>query len=159
MPQLEIREVRPGDHDPWVELYAGYRAFYALAPDPEAVETAWDWVSTGQHQFTGLVAVDGTEVIALANLRDVARPSAGRMGLYLDDLFTSPAARGKGAGSALLARIAEIARDRDAVVVRWITSTTNTTARRLYDQYAEFRDFASYDMPPAAPAEPAGSLG
>ena len=154
MPQLEIRDVRPADHDHWVELYAGYRAFYALAPDAEAVETAWHWVSTGEHQFTGLVAVDQAtgQVIAFANLRDVARPSAGRMGLYLDDLFTSPAARGLGAGSALLARIAEIARDRDAVVVRWITSTNNATARRLYDRHAELRDFVSYDMAPAAPA-------
>lgn len=154
MPHLEIREVRPTDHDRWVELYAGYRAFYALPSDPEAVETAWTWVSTRQHQFTGLVAVDeGGEVIALANLRDVARPSAGRMGLYLDDLFTSPAARGRGAGSAMLRRIAEVARERNAVVVRWITSTSNTTARRLYDQHAELRDFASYDMAPA-PAAP-----
>ncbi|HEY4225729.1 MAG TPA: GNAT family N-acetyltransferase [Pseudolysinimonas sp.] len=151
MPQLEIRVVRPADHDEWVELYAGYRAFYDLAPDPEAVETAWRWVSTGQHQFTGLVAVDESgAVLALANVRDVARPSAGRMGLYLDDLFTAPAARGRGAGSALLERLAELARERDAVVVRWITSTGNETARRLYDRHAELREFASYDMAPAA---------
>ncbi len=150
MPQLEIRAVHPADHDEWVELYQGYRAFYHLPPDPEAVETTWGWVSTGQHAFTGLVAVDeGGAVIALANLRDVARPSAGRMGIYLDDLFTSPSARGRGAGSALLARIAELARERGAVVVRWITSANNTTARRLYDQHAELRDFASYDMAPA----------
>jgi hypothetical protein len=64
-----------------VELYAGYRDFYRYAPDPAAVQTTWGWVSTGQHTMHGLVAVDATgKIVALANLRDVPRPTVGRLG-------------------------------------------------------------------------------
>ena len=44
------------------------------------------------------------------------------MGLYLDDLFTSPDTRSRGVGRALLNRAAELAGDGGASVVRWITA-------------------------------------
>ncbi len=39
----------------------------------------------------------------------------GRRGLYLEDLYVTPAARGAGVGKALLIHLAGIARDRGAV--------------------------------------------
>ena len=154
MPQLQVREVEAADHDQWVVLYAGYREFYHLAPDDEVVETTWRWVLNREHALTGLVAVDEGgetgEVVALANLRVVARPSAGRLGLFLDDLFTAPAARGRGAGAALLERAARLAAETGAVVVRWQTASDNSTARALYDRYATLTPFIVYDMAPAA---------
>lgn len=152
MPELLIRDVRPSDHDEWVVLYAGYRAFYELAPDPRVVEKVWDWVLNGTYAMRGLVAEREGAVIALANLRVVARPSAGRSGLYLDDLFTAPDARGTGAAAALLERMANDAAAEGHVVVRWITSADNVPARRLYDQHATVTQFVTYDMAPAMSA-------
>jgi GNAT superfamily N-acetyltransferase len=152
MAALTIRDLDVSDHDEWVRLYRGYRDFYDLTPDPDAIETTWTWVSSHQHGMRGLVAVDESgALVALANLRTFARPSMGRMGLYLDDLFTSSAARGLGAGTALLARAAEIAAQDGAIVVRWITSASNATARRLYDEHATATQYVTYDMPPAPP--------
>jgi GNAT superfamily N-acetyltransferase len=75
--------------------------------DAAAVETTWSWVLKGDHGLIGLVAIDDDDApIALANLRWFARPSVGTMGLYLDDLFTSPEARGTGAATELLYRTA-----------------------------------------------------
>jgi GNAT superfamily N-acetyltransferase len=152
MSHVLIRDVQVADHAEWVVLYAGYREFYRMAPDPVVVETTWTWVVTGQHAMRGLVAVgENGELLALANLREFARPSVARMGLYLDDLFTAPAARGRGAGAALLARAAEFAAEQGAVVVRWITASDNLTARRLYDQHATLTPFVTYDIPVGAP--------
>jgi len=103
-----------------------------------------------QHGLRGIVAVTpGGDVVALANLRLFARPSVGKMGLYLDDLYTLPSSRGSGAAGALLARAAEIATEEGANVVRWITASDNATARRLYDAHATATPWVTYDMKPS----------
>ncbi|HYP73412.1 MAG TPA: GNAT family N-acetyltransferase, partial [Microbacterium sp.] len=100
---VTVRLVEPGDENGWAELYAAYRSFYRLPDDPAAVAKTWKWVRDGEHGIVGLVAIDDDDApVALANLRWFARPSSATIGLYVDDLFTVPAARGRGAASALL---------------------------------------------------------
>ena len=143
--------VEPRDANAWAELYSGYRAFYHLPDDPEAVATAWRWVRDGRHGLVGLVAVDGRDrPLALANLRWFARPSSATMGLYLDDLFTAPEARGMGAAGALLEHAAERARQGGGSVVRWITAADNATARSVYDSHAIATPWVTYDMKPTS---------
>ena len=143
--------VEPRDADAWAELYAGYRAFYRLPDDPGAVVTTWQWVRDGEHGLVGLVAVDEHDrPVALANLRWFARPSSATMGLYLDDLFTAPEARGGGAASALLTHAAERAGAGGGSVVRWITAADNATARSVYDAHAVATPWVTYDMKPSA---------
>jgi len=146
---LTVRMVEPGDENTWMELYAGYRAFYHLPDDPAATQTTWQWVRHGKHGLVGLVAVDDmNSLVALANLRWFARPSSATLGLYLDDLFTAPLARGAGAASALLAHASDYASERQASIVRWITASDNTTARSLYDSHAVTTSWVTYDMAP-----------
>lgn len=147
---LEIRRVVDTDEAPWSALYAGYRAFYRLDADTEAVRRTWEWVSQEQHGLSGLVAVLDGSVVGLANLRRFARPSTATIGLYLDDLFTAPDARGAGVATALLREAAAIADAEGASVVRWITATDNATARRLYDAAASATAWVTYDMKPSA---------
>lgn len=107
-------------------------------------------VSSGSHGLRGLVAVDEHDVVVgLANLRRFARPSTAATGLYLDDLFTSPAARGAGVATALLHEAAAVATHEGVNVVRWITAKENETARRLYDKVAVATPWVTYDMKPA----------
>lgn len=150
---ITVRPVEQRDARAWAALYAGYRAFYHLEPDPHAVAQTWQWVIAGEHGLFGLVAADADDtLIALANLRWFARPSTATVGLYLDDLFTDPAARGEGTGTALLRRAADIAAARGASVVRWITAADNATARRVYDQVATATPWVTYDMQPGSSA-------
>jgi GNAT superfamily N-acetyltransferase len=53
-------------------------------------------------------------------------------GLYLEDLFVRPAARGRGVGSALLAALAKITIDRDYGRLEWSVLDWNEPAIRLY---------------------------
>lgn len=146
-----VRDLEAGDRTSWVELYRGYLEFYRVPADDAVVATTWEWMIGREHGLRGIVAVDARrQLIALANLRLFARPSAGRMGLYLDDLFTAPTARGSGAASALLQRASEIADQEGANVVRWITAEDNAVARRLYDSRATATPWVTYDMQPLA---------
>jgi GNAT superfamily N-acetyltransferase len=146
---VAVRPTEERDAEAWASLYSGYRAFYKLPDDPGAVARTWQWIIAGEHGLFGLVATDATDTpIALANLRWFARPSTATLGLYLDDLFTDPSARGKGTGAALLGRAAELAAAGGASVVRWITASDNETARRVYDQVATATHWVTYDMQP-----------
>jgi GNAT superfamily N-acetyltransferase len=144
-----VRDVTEADAAAWAVLYSAYREFYEMSADDSVVATAWQWVLRREHGMRGIVAVAANgDLIALANLRTFARPSAGTMGLYLDDLFTSPASRGTGAGSALLERTAEIAGEDGSQVIRWITATDNATARRVYDAHGTATGWITYEMAP-----------
>ena len=55
-----------------------------------------------------------------------------RPGLYLEDLFVRPVARGQGVGSALLAALARIAVDRNYGRFEWSVLDWNEPALRLY---------------------------
>ena len=147
---LEIRRVVDADEAAWSALYAGYRAFYRLEDDASAVSRTWGWVSQGQHGLTGLVAILDGAIVGLANLRRFARPSSATIGLYLDDLFTVPEARGAGVASGLLREAASLAAAEGTSVVRWITAADNATARRVYDGVATATAWVTYDMKPSA---------
>lgn len=149
MSALVIRPVEAADRDGWAATYRGYRDFYEKEHDPAVFETVWGWLLDPDHETRGLVAELNGEVVGIAHFRAFARPLAGSTGLYLDDLFTTPAARGKGAATALIARLREIARDEGATLVRWITAESNSTARSLYDTLAAPTSWVTYDVSPA----------
>ncbi len=56
----------------------------------------------------------------------------GRPGLYLEDLYVTPPARGGGVGKALLIHLAGIARDRGWARFEWSVLDWNTPAVEFY---------------------------
>ena len=54
---------------------------------------------------------------------------------YLEDLFLTEAARGKGLGRALIEDLIALARARGWQRLYWHTDEGNTTARQLYDRF------------------------
>lgn len=57
----------------------------------------------------------------------------GRNGLYLEDLYVSQAARGTGAGKALLKHLASIAVEKNCGRFEWSVLDWNTPAIEFYD--------------------------
>nr|WP_237465166.1 GNAT family N-acetyltransferase [Leucobacter luti] len=131
-------------------MYRGYRDFYGKPHDPAIFETVWGWLMDPAHETRGLIAEVAGTPVGIGHFRRFARPIDAAHGLYLDDLFTAEAARGSGAGGAILTRLAEIARDEGASLVRWITAESNATARRLYDRVAAQTPWVTYDLAPAS---------
>jgi len=56
----------------------------------------------------------------------------GRPGLYLEDLYVVPEARGHGAGKALLAALARLALERDCARLEWAVLDWNSPAIDFY---------------------------
>ncbi len=62
-------------------------------------------------------------------------------GLYLEDLFVRPEFRGRGIGTALLARVACVAEQEKRVFIRWVVLGWNQPAIALYGKLgADFMD-------------------
>ena len=57
----------------------------------------------------------------------------GRHGIYLEDLFVNPEARGLGAGKALLRRLAERCRDEGLTRLEWAVLDWNAPSIAFYD--------------------------
>lgn len=141
-----VRAVVREDRPEWEALYAGYAAFYEVTQTAEMRAKVWSWLLDTQHDVNGLVAEDAGALVGLAHFRPFARPLAAASGLYLDDLFVTPAARGLGAAPALIDAVQREARDKGHSVVRWITSVDNARARGLYDKVARSTEWMTYDL-------------
>ncbi len=57
-----------------------------------------------------------------------------KKGLYLEDLFVRPSARGTGMGKALLTRLAQIAVERDCGRFEWSVLDWNVDAQAFYER-------------------------
>jgi GNAT superfamily N-acetyltransferase len=144
-----VRRVEDNEFFTWLDLYAGYGEFYEQPVTDEKALLVWSWLSDPANELEAYFAVDddGTP-IGLAHVREFVRPLDASKGLYLDDLFVTPDARGAGAGAALLDHLKQTAKERGLTVVRWITAKDNETARRLYDRVAEKTKWVTYDLVP-----------
>ena len=146
-PVPRVRELEQRDRAAWQELYAGYGDFYATPLSDEKADRVWAWLMDPGYEAFGLVAVDENDSpIAIAHFRQFARLLADGIGIYLDDLFTAANARGTGAGTALIGRLEEIARERGAEIVRWITANDNFVGQKLYDRLASRTMWVTYDL-------------
>lgn len=58
---------------------------------------------------------------------------AGRPGIYLEDLFVRPAARGAGVGKALIRAVAQLAVKRGCARFEWAVLDWNTPSIRFYE--------------------------
>jgi len=65
---------------------------------------------------------------------------------YLQDLFTSEQARGRGVATELIEQVAVEAQRQGSARVYWQTQETNARARSLYDRIAVRSDFIVYRM-------------
>jgi len=141
-----VRPIEPADHDDWAPLFAAYREFYELDEEPDVVDRVWGGIQDETHESNALVAEFDGEVVGFAHHRIYARPAEGGTGLFLDDLFTAAHVRGRGVARALINQLADLARERGAAKVRWVTAADNTNAQRLYDDIAARTDWLTYDL-------------
>jgi GNAT superfamily N-acetyltransferase len=73
-------------------------------------------------------------------------------GIYLEDVFVKPAARGKGVGKALLRAVARAARDRGCGRMEWSVLNWNTPAIEFYESLGAepLKGWTTYRMDEAA---------
>jgi ribosomal protein S18 acetylase RimI-like enzyme len=79
-------------------------------------------------------------------VRAFERPLTASIGGFLDDLYVDEAARGSGAGRALILHLQSVCDQRGWGVFRWITAPSNAAARALYDSLATKTEWLTYDL-------------
>jgi GNAT superfamily N-acetyltransferase len=79
-----------------------------------------------------LATVDG-ETVGFAVFFTNYSTFLAKPGIYLEDLFVKPHARGKGIGKALLVRLAQLAVERDCGRINWSVLDWNAPSIRFYE--------------------------
>jgi GNAT superfamily N-acetyltransferase len=145
---LIIRAVTRQDYDQWLPLWDGYNAFYGRSGPTalalEITQVTWQRFFDAYEPMHGLVAESDGKLLGMTNYLFHRSTTAIEPSCYLQDLFTSEAARGKGVGSALIHGVYERAKLAGSPRVYWQTHETNVTAQSLYDKVAERSGFIVY---------------
>lgn len=116
-------------------LIADYQVFYHQQPDPARNRAFFGRFAGGTPLGIQFAAFDTAGApLGFATLYFLPSSLSGADYCYLSDLFTVPAARGRGVARALLAHAAADARARGFDTVEWLTARSNATAQRLYDK-------------------------
>jgi len=144
MNDLLVRPARETDRHQWEVLWKGYQEFY---------ETNLDHVTDGLwHRLMGanpqdpicLVAEQDGEILGFTHYLFHGSCWSDKQRIYLNDLFTTPQARGKGVGRALIEAVYKAADKADAETVYWLTQDFNESGRALYDKVAKLTPFIKY---------------
>ena len=147
-PAIVIRPIARADHPHWLPLWDGYNAFYGrsgpTALAPEITAATWSRFFDAAEPVQALVAEHGDGLIGIVHYLFHRSTTLLAPICYLQDLFTSQAARRRGVGRALIEAVYERARSAGSARVYWQTHESNATARALYDQVAQWYGFIVY---------------
>ncbi|MGN2253620.1 GNAT family N-acetyltransferase [Frateuria sp. GZRe12] len=145
---VTVRSVAHADHDAWLSLWDGYNALYgragATALPAEVTAMSWSRFFDAYEPVHALVAEADGELLGLAHYLFHRSTIRIEPSCYLQDLFTAPAARGRGVGRALVEAVYDRARAAGCSRVYWQTHEGNATAMALYDKLAERSGFVVY---------------
>ena len=146
--RLSVRSLEPRDRASWQVLWDGYNAFYvregATALPDEITEVTWTRFFDGYEPMYALVAEHDGELLGLAHFLLHRSTTQIKPNCYLQDVFTTESARGKGVARALIEAVYARATALGAARVYWQTHETNATAMFLYDKVAEKSGFIVY---------------
>ena len=112
------------------------RALAAFEREPDAVEATepmlTDALFGAQPAAEAVIAENAEGPVGFALFFHNFSTWKGRRGLYLEDLYVTPEARGAGVGAALLRHLAGLALDRGCARFEWSVLDWNEGAIRFY---------------------------
>jgi GNAT superfamily N-acetyltransferase len=130
---VEIRPARPEDVDLVLALIRELADYERLAHEVIAErETLARHLFGERPAAEVLIAELAGEPVGFALFFHNFSTFLGRPGIYLEDLFVRPAARGRGIGGKLLARLAALAVERGCGRLEWAVLDWNEPAIRFY---------------------------
>jgi len=133
MPQHSIRNAEPADIPLVLSLIRALAVYERLEHKVVATEEVLRDSLFGARPYaeTLIVEEDGKPV-GFALFFHNFSTFIGRPGIYLEDLFVIPEARGRGYGKALLARLAAIAKERHCGRLEWSVLDWNEPSINFY---------------------------
>lgn len=131
---VTIREATPDDAGLVYRFIRDLADYEKLLSDVEATEAdvARDLFGPAPRVFCDIAEQDG-EAVGFALWFYNYSTFRGRHGIWLEDLFVVPEARGKGAGKALLRRLARRCVDQGLGRLEWAVLDWNAPSIAFYD--------------------------
>jgi GNAT superfamily N-acetyltransferase len=143
---LSIRPLRAEDEALWRGLWGGYLDYYETKVSEVVYTTTFDRLLSGKRaEPHGLIAFVGDQAVGLTHYILHRHCWKVEEVCYLQDLFTTPAARGKGVARALIGAVYDAADAAGAPAVYWLTQEFNYRGRMLYDQVGTKTPFIRYN--------------
>jgi GNAT superfamily N-acetyltransferase len=128
-----IRPATPADVDVIAKLIRGLAEYEKLSQACVLQESDLHRHLFGERKYAEvLLAEDEGKVVGFALFFHNYSTFRAKPGIYLEDLFVEPAARGKGHGKALLRELARLAINRDCARVEWSVLNWNTPSIEFY---------------------------
>jgi GNAT superfamily N-acetyltransferase len=143
---LIIRPLEQSDEATWRSLWTAYLVYYeSTVPEEVYLSTFERLIDPSNTRQCAALAVQDNVAVGLVHW--ISHPHNWKLEdvIYLQDLYVDPAARGSGAGRALIEHVYAVADQGGTPTVYWMTQDFNTTARRLYDRIATLTPFVKYN--------------
>ncbi len=142
-----LRAPRADDEPAWRGMWADYCGFYETPVAEDVTRALWARLLEGNGAVRGVLATDAAGA-ALGFAHYVLHPHtwSEKTLCYLEDLYVSPQARGRGVGHALIEHLVAAGRQSGWGRVYWHTNADNATARRLYDRFIPADEFVRYTV-------------
>lgn len=131
---LSIRPATPGDLSLIAQFICDLAEYEKLAHEVRFDEAALGERLFGERPYAEVLIgeIDGVAQ-GFALFFHNFSTFEGKPGVYLEDLFVRPEARGSGLGKALLTRLAAIAVERDCARLEWWVLDWNTPSIAFYE--------------------------
>lgn len=145
---VTTRPLTASDEQRWRVLWHDYLVFYDTELADAVTDRTWQRLLAPDAGHDGIVALDDAgRIIGFALFLFHASTWTTGCYCYLEDLYVDAAARGLGAGGALIDGVEAAARERGCTRLYLTTRETNAVARRLYDKKLGPAEFVRYAKP------------
>jgi ribosomal protein S18 acetylase RimI-like enzyme len=132
---LTIRDAQPQDEADWRALWTQYLQFYDVQLTDEVTMATWSRIIDPASPLQARFAFDANKMLGFALHHIHLSTWVLAPDCYLEDLFLTEAARGMGAGRALMDDLITICQTKGYARLYWHTDEGNARARKLYDSY------------------------
>jgi len=144
---LVIHPLAPVDRPAWQRLWDSYCDFYSTPLPASTTETTWARLLDPASAVGGYGAYDGSgNLVGFAHIVLHPHTWSPKTLCYLEDLFVSPAFRGRDVGYSLISFLWNKAEEEGWGRLYWHTEATNTAARRLYDRFRPADGYVRYTL-------------
>lgn len=133
MEELTIREAGEGDVETLFELILELAAYEKLRDEVSGDAETLRRSLFVERTAEALVAEHGESAVGYAIFCGTFSTFECRGGLWVEDIYIRPESRRLGAGRALLARVAAIARERGLTRLEWAALDWNQLALDFYE--------------------------
>ncbi|MGI8470324.1 MAG: GNAT family N-acetyltransferase [Pyrinomonadaceae bacterium] len=144
---MKIRNIEERDLAQVVGLLREFAEFEKLSAWCEVSENDLREAIFGAEKFVNcLIAENESSIVGYALFFPVFKSFCGERSMFLEDLYISPAMRGKGFGLKMLREVARIAKRQNCARMDWQALKWNSSAVRFYENLGAETDDENLDF-------------